>query len=276
MGGSGFIKIWRCIYDHPIWKQSSPEHKCILIALLGMANHEPNRWLWNGEEITVERGQFVTSISSIKDVCGNGISEQNVRSALKKFEEKFNFLTNKATKTGRLITIVNYDKWQGVESKANKETNKEVTKRQQRGNKEVTTNKNDKNDKNDKKGIYNAPDLSEFSQELRAAIQDWLMYKNERRENYTETGLRNWIGSIRNKRVVYEDRHLAEIIRESMARNYKGVIWDWLEKYPKKRKEQKPITVTEVTDPISAEEQDEKVRKMKARLNGSFNLPGGN
>ena len=145
-----WFKINRCLFDHPIWLTSSPEHKAILIVLIGMANHKARKWEWNGEQFRVERGQFITSLDSIQKRCGKGISIQNIRSALQRFEKKFRFLTNKSTKTGRLITIENYDKWQGNGRKTNIVTNKEVTKSQQRGNKEVTPNKNIKNNKKDK------------------------------------------------------------------------------------------------------------------------------
>lgn len=75
-----------------------------------------------------------------------GISTQNMRSTLKKFE-KYEFLTQEVTKTGRLINIVNWELYQGLQEETNKEVTKDLTKSQQTGNKELTTNKNDKNDK---------------------------------------------------------------------------------------------------------------------------------
>jgi hypothetical protein len=92
-------------------------------------------------------GQFVTSLESIKKSVGLGISTQNIRSALKRFE-KLQFLTNKATKSGRVITLINWGDYQYKNNKVNKDANKEVTKTQQRGNKDLTPNNNDNNDKN--------------------------------------------------------------------------------------------------------------------------------
>ena len=59
-------------------------------------------------------------------------------------------MTSKPTNKGTLITVVNWAKYQGADNGGNKATNKEVTKSQQRGNKEVTPNKKDKKDKNNK------------------------------------------------------------------------------------------------------------------------------
>jgi len=123
--------------DKPIWIKSTPEQKSILITLLLMANHEISEWEWMGEKFNVEPGQFVTSIESIRMQSGKGISIQNIRGALVRFE-KLEFLTNKATKTGRLITIVNWDSYQLKETKPTKKP----TKTQQRPNKDPTPNKN--------------------------------------------------------------------------------------------------------------------------------------
>ena len=109
------------------------------------------KWEWQGQKFKVAAGQFITSLDSLAQEAG--VSIQNVRSALKKFEEKYQFLTNISTKTGRLITVVNWGIYQGDDEEGSKDSNKEVTKSQQRGNKEVTTNKNDKNDNNDKEII---------------------------------------------------------------------------------------------------------------------------
>lgn len=145
----GWIKLHRKLLCDAVWLKSTKEQQVILITLLLMANHEENEWEWQGEKFIVKAGQFITSIDSIVQATGKKVTTQNVRSALKKFE-KLNFLTNTSTKTGRLITIAKWEKYQVEDIGLNKADNKDLTKRQQRGNKEVTPNKNDKNDKNEK------------------------------------------------------------------------------------------------------------------------------
>lgn len=134
----GWIRFYRCLLDKAVWKCSTPEQKCVLITILLLANHEPNQWIWGGEKFQLQEGQFITSLKSLAEKAG--VSQQNVRSALRKLENA-EFLTNKSTKTGRLITIVNW----GVYQPPKEEPNKQPTKSQQTGNKQVTTNKNDKN-----------------------------------------------------------------------------------------------------------------------------------
>lgn len=153
MQEQGWICLYRDLLDKAIWQNSTAEQKTILITLLLMANHEPNQWEWKGKKYTVKAGEFITSLEKIVARCGKGITIQNVRSALKRFE-KLQFLTNESTKQNRLIKIENWSLYQGRENQPNKEPNKEVTKTQQRPNKEVTTNNNDNNDNNDNNILY--------------------------------------------------------------------------------------------------------------------------
>jgi hypothetical protein len=153
MQEQGWICLYRDLLDKAIWQNSTAEQKTILITLLLMANHEPNQWEWKGKKYTVKAGEFITSLEKIVARCGKGITIQNVRSALKRFE-KLQFLTNESTKQNRLIKIENWSLYQSRENQPNKATNKEVTKTQQRPNKEVTTNNNDNNDNNDNNILY--------------------------------------------------------------------------------------------------------------------------
>ena len=158
MVNGGWVKLYRELKSKSIWQLSSPEQKVVLITILLLANHEENKWEWKGEQFICKPGQLITSLNSLVRECGDGISIQNVRTALDRFE-KLGFLTNVSTKTGRLITVLNWEKYQGKDFVDNKGSNKEVTKSQQRPNKDLTTNKNDKecykNDKEIKK--YNMP-----------------------------------------------------------------------------------------------------------------------
>jgi len=134
----GWIKIYRITLDKPIWVFSTPEQKVILITLLLMANHKENSWEWKGEKYICKPGQFITSLEGIVKKAGKGITIQNVRTSLKRFEN-LDFLTDESTKQNRLITICNWDIYQDKNEEPNNEANRQLT-----------TNKNDKNVKNDK------------------------------------------------------------------------------------------------------------------------------
>ncbi|MDB93205.1 DnaD domain protein, partial [Listeria monocytogenes] len=137
----GWIKLHRDLKEKPIWKSSTPEQKTILVTLLMMANHKENEWEWRGKPFKAKPGEFVTSIKSITEECGKGISSQNVRTALKRFEN-YGFLTKESTKVSTLINVVNWGVYQELENKTNKVTNKQLTNDSQTANKQLTTNKN--------------------------------------------------------------------------------------------------------------------------------------
>lgn len=122
----------------------------VLIQCLLKANHEPKKWEWQEEIIELKEGQFKTSLNSLQEDCAHDVSIRNIRTAIKKLE-KWGFLTNKSTKTGRIITVCNWESYQKNGKTTDKETDKQLTKNRQRTDKEVTTNKNVKNDKNEKK-----------------------------------------------------------------------------------------------------------------------------
>jgi len=146
----GWVKLHRCLLDKAIWKKSKAEQKAVLITVLLLANHKNNEWEWQGKKYTCKPGQFITSLQSLAETAGTTI--QIVRTSLQRFE-KYEFLTNESTKTGRLITIVNWGFYQAKDDKPNKVANKDLTDNQQTTNKDLTTNKNDKKEKNDK-NIY--------------------------------------------------------------------------------------------------------------------------
>jgi len=220
----GWLKLYRELIEKPIWKCTTPEQKAILITLLCMANHEEQEWIWQGKKYKCKPGQFITSLKSIAEKSGTSI--KNVRTALKNFEQIYEFSASESTNKNRLVTITNWELYQSREGKAASRT---ASKRQASG-KQRATNKNDKNDKNDK-NISNI-DFSNhnFSDIAKSKIEEWLTYKKERRENYKPTGLKSLLTQIENNISTYGEQKVIDLISECMAAGYKGIIWDKLKK----------------------------------------------
>ena len=57
-------------------------------------------------------------------------------------------------------------------------------------------------------------------------IYEWLEYKEQRKEKYTEIGLRKLLTQIDNKISEYDEQTICDLIDECMANNYKGIIFD--------------------------------------------------
>lgn len=149
----GYIKAWRAMADHPIWRHGTPEQGKIVMSLLWLASHKEKAWVWKGQKFTVRPGQMITSLESIAEKAGAGVTIQNVRTALAKFK-KLEFLTDESTKQGRLITIINWSLYQSDEHIPNNQSNRQLTDDQQTANRQPNTYQEDKNVKelkNDKK-----------------------------------------------------------------------------------------------------------------------------
>lgn len=164
----GFFTLNRELFSHPIWQTSTPEQKVILITLIGMMNHSSSKWIWKGAEIEVKRGQRITTVAEIVKTCGKGISEKNVRTALKKFE-KFNFLADQWAPEGHLITIENYNKWQSMFLETGRPTGTQLADTGQTPGTQladIKNNNNKKNNDNKNNNIYIRPALGKFENVL--------------------------------------------------------------------------------------------------------------
>ncbi|RXM72220.1 DNA replication protein DnaD [Clostridium tetani] len=176
----GWISLYRSLLDKPIWQCSTPEQKTIFITILLLANHKEREWEWQGKPYKCKPGQFITSIPSLVERCGKGITTQKVRTALNKFK-KYGFLTDESTNNGRLITIVNWELYQGIKNETNIQVNRQATGNQQADNRQVTPNNNVNNvNKNIYSDIFNHWNSKkiivhrELTKEIEKAIEKYL------------------------------------------------------------------------------------------------------
>jgi len=146
----GWIKVYRCLLDDPLWQCGTPEQKVILITLLLMANHTENKWEWNGKPYICRPGQMITSLKSIQEKCGKKISIPQIRRALKRFEA-MGFIVSTAAKDHRMITICNWERYQCTNPSTDIPTVKNVSDSSQVAVMSAPPNKNEKNSKNEKK-----------------------------------------------------------------------------------------------------------------------------
>ena len=72
---------------------------------------------------------------------------------------------------------------------------------------------------------------------LKEKIEEWLTYKEERKEIYTETGLKSLLKQIENNCEKYNNNAVINLIDECMSNNWKGIIWEKLKNEKKTTKE---------------------------------------
>lgn len=71
---------------------------------------------------------------------------------------------------------------------------------------------------------------------LRGKIEEWLKYKWERKEYYKETGFKSLLAKLEKATNQYGVENIINLIDECMANNYKGIIFEKLEKQSKNNK----------------------------------------
>ncbi|MEN2346504.1 conserved phage C-terminal domain-containing protein [Lentilactobacillus parabuchneri] len=173
---NGWIKVYRELLNKPIWFESTPKQKTILITILLMANNQERQWEWHGKQYHASPGELITSLKGIAQQAGVGINEGNVRTALKRFES-YRFLTCKSTNKNRLINIVNWHKYQDSQSREYKQKHKQSTSNVQAEYKQNTTNEELKNLRT--KELKNKDNVEKrSSDQLKGQVHEIILYLN--------------------------------------------------------------------------------------------------
>lgn len=135
----GWIKLYRQLLEWEWYK--NPVVYRLFMHLLLKANHQRQKW----QGIVINRGQLITGRIKISEETG--LTQQQVRTGLNKLKST-NEITINSTNRFSLITIVNWDKYQGEEGPTTSKTTSNLPNKQPTDNQQITTNKNVKNVKN--------------------------------------------------------------------------------------------------------------------------------
>ena len=192
MAEQGWVKLHRKFIN---WEwYDEPTVKSVFIDLILNANHQAAAW--HGHEI--EKGSFVTSVADI--AARNGLTTQQVRSALKKLE-KTGEISKKATNKNTLIIVLGYAKYQDLIDAEQQTNNKQTT--------NALYNKNEKNEKNEENihkretikettdMFISAPSLDEIKRyisenSLKTNAQDFYDYYEGNGWTVARAPLKNW------------------------------------------------------------------------------------
>lgn len=135
----GYIKLYRKLLDNPIIMKDN-DYLAVWIYLLLNATHKEIEAVFNGEKITLHKGQLITGRKSISEKLG--ISESKTQRVLKCFESEHQ-IEQQTTRHNRLITILMWKEYQVSEQQ-----NEQVM------NNKRTTNEQLMNTNNNVKNIY--------------------------------------------------------------------------------------------------------------------------
>ena len=109
----GWIKLYRQLQDCDIWIDDEPfDCRSAWIDLLLLANHEDKNIIFDGHRVTVQRGQYLTSVRKLAARWRWG--KHKTLSYLKLLEE-CEMIVREADSRRTLVTIVNYEIYQARE-----------------------------------------------------------------------------------------------------------------------------------------------------------------
>lgn len=259
MSGKGYIRLHRQIQDCWIWEDKFSKGQA-WVDLLLYANHRDKKVPFKKEIVTVKRGQFLTSIRKLADRWG---WHRNTVSNFLKLLEKDNMVCVDVSTSYTLITIVNYDVYQysedeDVPQSVPEDIPESVPPTVPPSVPPSSTTNKCINDNNDNKDIYNPPfnpptgekekpkkltakelaktfktmiDETDLSDALKNKLHEWIDYKVEIKHPYkTEKGMNQFISQVTKYTLGYSDVEIIEVINRTMASEYQGIVWDWLEK----------------------------------------------
>lgn len=191
MKNNSWVKIYRSFLEWEWYDDTNT--KILFLHILLKANFKTKNW--RGEEI--KRGSFITSLENLSKQTG--LSIMQVRTSISKLISTSE-ITKQSSSQYTVITVNNYETYQGVTSKATNE--------QQTDNKRVTTTKEREERKERKKKNSSIKVLrdSEFWEELSLKfntnrsyieqecekMEDWLKAKGKRQSDY-KAFARNWV-----------------------------------------------------------------------------------
>ena len=112
--GKGYIKLYRDIWDHWLWKDRPFSRGQAWIDLIMMMNHDDNKTLFMGKLILVKKGSKITSIRQLAERWG--WSKMKVSRFLDVLESD-NMLIQKRDSKKTLITLIKYEDYQSSKSK---------------------------------------------------------------------------------------------------------------------------------------------------------------
>ena len=157
MADKGWIKTYRKIQDCWIWLEKEPfDKRSAWIDLLLTANHADKKILFNGDLITVNRGQILTSIRKLADKWK--WSYDKVLRFLKLIESD-GMIKKESDNFRTLLTIENYEVYQDLSITDRTPTGERTSEQSSEQSSERTSDKQEckelKNVKNDKEDNIN-------------------------------------------------------------------------------------------------------------------------
>lgn len=252
---NGYVKIHRKLLNNPIVMKDC-EHFAVWIYLLLNATHQDRNVLFKGKKIIIGPGQLITGRKSISSELQ--ISESKVQRILNFFESEHQ-IEQQTSNKNRVITLINWHKYQDNEHQIEQQLNNNRTTTEQ----QLNTNNNDKN-VNNVRTIYSTSTTNKEEINKR--------YGNERNgdENlfeYVERVFRRTLSPVEYEAINnWEDSELTRYaIKEAVLNNACSV--KYIERILERYKKNNFQSVGDVLEDKKQKEEKELTEEEKEILN---------
>ena len=185
----GYIKLYRQIFNNELWSEKPFSRAQAWIDLLLKANYAPSRCTIKGKRVTIKRGQLLRAEETLAEDWG--WSRGKVRRFLTYLDKNGNISKN-GTAIGTLITIENYETFQG-ERPENGTTD---------GTADGTGNKKNKESKRIERGKFppSRAEVSKYVHDMGYGMDPEKFYDYYQETDWTKKNgqkIRDWKASVR-------------------------------------------------------------------------------
>lgn len=251
---NGYVKIHRKLLSNPIVMKDC-EHLAVWMYLLLNATHQDRSVLFKGKKIIIGPGQLITGRKSISSELQ--ISESKVQRILNFFENEHQ-IEQQTSNKNRVITLINWHKYQDNEHQTEQQLNNNRTTTEQ----QLNTNNNDKNVNN----VRNIYSTSTNKEEINGRYGN----KGNGDENlfeYVERAFRRTLSSIEFEVISsWEDNELTRhAIKEAVLNNACSV--KYIERILERYKQNNFQSVRDVLEDKKQKEEKELTEEEKEILN---------
>ena len=216
MARIGWISLHREIQKHWLWDDKPFSKGQAWIDLLLLANHKENKFLLGNELVEVEEGSFITSELKLMERWGWGKAKTRAFLDLLQMD---NMIIKKADRKKTTITIVNYSKFQELQTTNRPQTDrKQTTNRPQADHEQTQTImiNNDNNENNENKLSYCE------DEKLNAAIVSFVEFRKSIKKPMTDKAVKLLISKL-NKMASSVSEQI-EILNQSIVNGWQGVF----------------------------------------------------
>lgn len=217
MENNGWIKLHRKLTDNPIFRNA--ELLQLFIYCLLKSNYEDREFLFNGELVKIQRGQFITGRKIIaKDLKQN---ENSVYTRLKLLE-KLKYIKLISNNRFSILTVEKYETYQAIQIELQQQDNNSSTTSQQQDN---TTKKDKeliKKEKNKTGGfLFEQIEFPETlnNEVFRESYKQWFDYLKEKRKGLTKIGSKQQLKSL-----AENSKDAVKMIERSISNGWIGIF----------------------------------------------------